>query len=61
MAAGLVCGELLRGAEDPDEGGVHNADEESGDSGSIVGKVPGGIGMVPRSKAARCQTQRAGL
>ena len=38
---------LLRGAEDADEGGVHDADGESGDSGSVVGKVPGYVGKVP--------------
>jgi hypothetical protein len=38
---------LLRGAEDADEGGVHDADRESGDSGSVVGEVPGYVGKVP--------------
>jgi hypothetical protein len=37
----------LRGAEDADEGGVHDAHGESGDSGSVVSKVPDGIGKVP--------------
>jgi hypothetical protein len=38
---------VLPGAEDADEGGVHDADGESGDSGSVVGKVPGYVGKVP--------------
>jgi hypothetical protein len=38
---------VLPGAEDADEGGVHDADGESDDSGSVVGKVPGYVGKVP--------------
>ena len=38
---------VLPGAEDADEGGVHVAHEESGDSGSVMREVPGGIGKVP--------------
>jgi hypothetical protein len=49
---------LLRGAEDADEGGVDDADGESDDSGSVVGKVPGYVGTVPWSEAARRRTQR---
>jgi hypothetical protein len=30
---------LLPGAEDADEGGVHDADGESGESGGLVGQV----------------------
>ena len=43
----LRCYLVLPGAEDADEGGVHVAHEESGDSGSVVGEVPGGVGKVP--------------
>jgi hypothetical protein len=41
--AGLV----LRGAENPHLGGVHDADEKPGNSGGVVGKVPGSVGTVP--------------
>jgi hypothetical protein len=51
-------GTVLRGAEDADEGGVDDADGESDDSGSVVGKVPGYVGAVPWSEAARRRTQR---
>jgi hypothetical protein len=49
---------VVRGAEDADEGGVHDANGESADSGSVVGKVPGYVGKVPWSEAARRRTQR---
>jgi hypothetical protein len=39
---------LLRDTEDADDGGVHDADENSGKSGGVVGKVPGYVGKVPR-------------
>jgi ATP-dependent exoDNAse (exonuclease V) alpha subunit len=39
--------QVLPGVEDADEGGVHDADGESDDSGSVVGKVPGYVGKVP--------------
>jgi hypothetical protein len=32
-------GQVLPGAEDADEGGVHDADGESGESGGLVGQV----------------------
>jgi hypothetical protein len=49
---------VLRGAEDADEGGVHDANGEWDDSGSVVGKVPGYVGKVPLSEAARRRPQR---
>jgi hypothetical protein len=39
---------VLRGVENADEGGVHDADEKSDDSGGVVGEVPGYVGKVPR-------------
>ena len=41
---------LLPGAQDPHLGGVHDADEEPGISGGVVGKVPGYVGEVPDSR-----------
>jgi hypothetical protein len=38
---------LLPGAEDADVGGVHDADGEPGNSGGVVGEVPGYVGTVP--------------
>lgn len=47
----LVVGILvLPGAEDPHLGGVHDADEEPGISGGVVGKVPVNVGEVPDSR-----------
>jgi hypothetical protein len=47
----VTCGAggagVLRGAEDADEGGIHDADGKSDDSGGVVGKVPGYVGKVP--------------
>jgi hypothetical protein len=37
----------LPDAEDADVGGVHDADEEPGNSGGVVGEVPGYVGTVP--------------
>jgi hypothetical protein len=34
-----LVGQVLPGAEDADEGGVHDADGESGESGGLVGQV----------------------
>jgi hypothetical protein len=46
--AGAVPGDrLLPGAENADVGGVHDADEEPGISGSVVGQVPVYVGEVP--------------
>jgi hypothetical protein len=42
--------ELLPGAQDPHLGGVHDADEEPGISGGVVGKVPVHVGEVPDSR-----------
>ena len=41
---------LLPGAQDPHLGGVHDADEEPGISGGVVGKVPVHMGEVPDSR-----------
>jgi carbamoyltransferase len=38
---------LLPGAEDSDVGGVHDADEEPGNSGGLMVVVPGLVGEVP--------------
>jgi hypothetical protein len=38
---------LLPGAEDSDVGGVHDADEEPGNSGGWMVVVPGLVGEVP--------------
>jgi hypothetical protein len=45
---GVVAEEqLLPGAEDSDVGGVHDADEEPGNSGGLMVVVPGLMGEVP--------------
>ena len=41
---------LLPGAQDPHLDGVHDADEEPGISGGVVGKVPVNMGKVPDSR-----------
>jgi hypothetical protein len=41
---------VLPGAQDPHLGGVHDADEEPGISGGVVGKVPVHMGKVPDSR-----------
>jgi hypothetical protein len=41
---------VLPGAQDPHLGGVHDAEEEPGISGGVVGKVPGHVGEVPDSR-----------
>ena len=41
---------LLPGPQDPHLGGVHDADEEPGISGGVVGKVPVHMGEVPDSR-----------
>ena len=33
--------------ENADVGGVHDADEEPGNSGGVVGEGPGNVGTVP--------------
>jgi hypothetical protein len=38
---------VLPGAEDSDVGGVHDADEEPGNSGGLMVVVPGLVGEVP--------------
>jgi hypothetical protein len=38
---------VLPGAQDPHLGGVHDADEEPGISGGVVGQVPVHVGEVP--------------
>jgi hypothetical protein len=38
---------MLPGAENSDVGGVHDADEEPGISGGLVGEVPVYVGAVP--------------
>jgi hypothetical protein len=38
---------VLRDAEDADEGGVHDADGNSGESGGVVGEVSVHVGKVP--------------
>jgi anti-sigma regulatory factor (Ser/Thr protein kinase) len=40
-------GLLLPGAEDSDVGGVHDADEEPGNSGGLMVVAPGLVGEVP--------------
>ena len=50
IRAGLTGGKVLRGAEDADEGGAHDADGESDDSGSVVSKVS--------ATSARCRAGR---
>ena len=44
------CSRMLPGAQDPHLGGVHDADEEPGISGGVVGKVPVHMGEVPDSR-----------
>jgi len=39
--------QVLPGAEDSDVGGVHDADEEPGNSGGLMVVVPGLVGEVP--------------
>jgi hypothetical protein len=38
---------LLPDTENADVGGVHDADGEPGNSGGVVGEVPGYVGTVP--------------
>jgi hypothetical protein len=38
---------LLPDTENADVGGVHDADEKPGNSGGVVGEVPGSVGEVP--------------
>jgi hypothetical protein len=38
---------MLPGAENCDVGGVHDADEEPGNSGGVMVVVPGLVGEVP--------------
>ena len=47
---GPGAGGVLPGAQDPHLGGVHDADEEPGISGGVVGKVPVHMGEVPDSR-----------
>jgi hypothetical protein len=37
----------LPDTENADVNGVHDADGEPGNSGGVVGEVPGYVGMVP--------------
>jgi hypothetical protein len=52
---------MLRDAEDADVGGVHDADEKSGNSGRVVGEVPSTVGEVrqsePVAQGHRCGSQ----
>ena len=48
--AGAGKTRVLPGAQDPHLGGVHDADEEPGISGGVVGKVPVPMGEVPDSR-----------
>jgi hypothetical protein len=43
-----VLRQVLGDTEGADDGGVYDADENSGKSGGVVGKVPGYGGKVPR-------------
>ncbi len=47
--------QVLPGTENADVGGVHGADEEPGNSGGVVGEVPGSVGEVPGSGLAPCR------
>jgi hypothetical protein len=38
---------VLPDTENADVGGVHDADEKPGNSGGVVGEVPGSVGEVP--------------
>jgi hypothetical protein len=38
---------VLRDTDNADVGGVHDADEEPGNSGGVVGEVPRHVGTVP--------------
>src|SRR5689334_9859688 len=49
-ALGWAADQVLPGAQDPHLGGVHDADEEPGISGGVVGKVPVHMGKVPDSR-----------
>ena len=40
-------GQVLPDTENADLGGVHDADGEPGNSGGVVGEVPGQVGTVP--------------
>jgi hypothetical protein len=50
----------LPGAENSEEGGARDADEEPGNSGALVGEVPGYVGEVPGGEAAKSRPQRSG-
>ncbi len=49
LAAVAICGgvRVLPDTENADVGGVHDADEKPGNSGGVVGAVPGSVGEVP--------------
>jgi hypothetical protein len=38
---------VLPDTENADVGGVHDADGKPGNSGGVVGEVPGSVGTVP--------------
>ena len=62
-STGMRIGEVLPGAEKSDEGGVHDADEEPGISGGVVGRVPVPVGEVPDWRLVlgdRCCLRAAG-
>jgi hypothetical protein len=47
VSASASAWRVLPGAENADVGGVHDADGERGNSGGVVGEVPGYVGTVP--------------
>lgn len=44
---GVAVVQVLPDTENSDVGGVHDADGEPGNSGGVVGEVPGYVGTVP--------------
>ena len=47
LHTGFALIPLLPDTENADVGGVHDADEKPGNSGGVVGEVPGSVGEVP--------------
>jgi hypothetical protein len=59
LAISLRC-QVLPDSENCDEGGTRDSDGELGNSGALVGEVPGYVGEVPGWEATKSRPQRSG-